>query len=216
MLNKAKCPILKWIICKICGFLPCCLFLLRYEGFRHTGWLEAVGVEGGRGAWGTPSILMACHDCLWPVAWSHLESRQFAARAACHAAERHIKGIDSRDLTLKQEPLQNDSTDAPTLIYSSLRMLSRCFVCPRYFVPRCRQDLNLKIQAAGGKPLPGKPCGNLPQAELSSSQSPLVFVMYLIFACLTLTLLHTNAIAKASCTDKNWHVCTVARLAMLF
>lgn len=45
MLNKAGCTILKRIISKIYDFVPCYLFLLRYEGFRHAGCLKAVGLE---------------------------------------------------------------------------------------------------------------------------------------------------------------------------
>ena len=95
-----------------------------------------------------------------------LESRRFAVEAEWYGAKQHFQGVDSQDLRLKQEPLQSDGTDAPALIYSPLGMLSRCFIRPRHFVPRCRQDINLKIRAAGGRPLPDEPCGNLPQAEL--------------------------------------------------
>lgn len=90
MLNKAECLKLNLVAWKICDFLWCCLFLLRCEGFGHTRCLEAVGAEGGRGKWAPLSILMACRDYLWPVAWCHLESGQLAARAACYAAKWHI------------------------------------------------------------------------------------------------------------------------------
>lgn len=64
MLNKAECPMLKLIICKMYDFLPCCLFLLRNVGFRHPGCVEAAGVEGGRGTRAIPGIPTASHDRL--------------------------------------------------------------------------------------------------------------------------------------------------------
>lgn len=89
---------------------------LRASGVQD-GWKqwELKGVEGRElpRAFSWPAMTVS-------VARSHLESRPFAARAARYEAKRHSKGIDSQDLSLKKEPLQNDSTDAPALIYSSL------------------------------------------------------------------------------------------------
>lgn len=54
-----------------------------------------------------------------------------------------------------------------------------------------------------------------PSGSVSSSQSPLVLTIYLIFVFLTLTALHPNVSAEASYADRNWHVYTAARLAMI-
>lgn len=87
---------------------------------------------------------MSCHDCHWPGPQSDLEGRQFAAKAACNAQKQLFKGTDKQDLMLKQKPLQNESPDASTSIYSSLGVLSQCFTYPRCFVAHCRQDLNFE------------------------------------------------------------------------
>lgn len=54
-----------------------------------------------------------------------------------------------------------------------------------------------------------------PSGSVSSSQSPLVLTIYLVFAFLTLTALHPNESAEASYADRNWHVYPSARLAMI-
>lgn len=116
---------------------------------------------------------------------------------------------------MKQESLQIDSTDAPTDIFipgNAVPLLD----LPEILGTSLQERLKFENPSCWRQTSPWQALWKSPSGRVSSSQSPLVFVMYLIFAFLTLAVLHINENAKASCTDKNWHVCTGAKLTMLF